>query len=150
MMHEHDCNSMGIIGPIHASHYCVMVFPPNSSLGGRFLWKWTQFPIVIKPSSMLDGKWKASFKTKVDILVCGMTKVESMVNSIVEIKAMTQQRQHSKHQKLPPQRVGVQHTYIFNPSMQTLIHQSFQGDGHYLVAIFGWALFHPPWIKGSN
>jgi hypothetical protein len=95
-------------------------------------------------------KVKTTFKTNVDILVSGRTKVESMVNSIVEIKAMIQQRQHFKHQKLSPQRVGVQHTYIYNPSMQTLIHQSFQGDGHYLVAIFGWAFFHPPWIKGSN
>jgi hypothetical protein len=97
---------------------------------------------------MLDGKWKTTFKTKVDILVYGMTKVESMVNSTVEIKAMIQQKQHSKHQKLPPQRVGIQHTYIYNPNMQTLFHQSFQGNGHYLVAIFGWAFFHPPWIKG--
>ncbi|CAM6040129.1 unnamed protein product [Sphagnum compactum] len=45
----------------------------------------------------LDEKWKASMEAKVDPLVAGMTKVDSMVESMVEIKVMLHKRHgHSK------------------------------------------------------
>jgi hypothetical protein len=51
---------------------------------------------------MLDGEWKAAIGAKVNNLMVGMAKVESMVDSLAEIKAMLQARQHSKHQELSP------------------------------------------------
>jgi hypothetical protein len=39
---------------------------------------------------MLDGEWNATIGVKVDILMDGMAKVESMVDCLVEIKAMLQ------------------------------------------------------------
>ncbi len=40
--------------------------------------------------------WKATIDNKVENLVVGMTKVDSMAASLVEIKAMLQARQHYK------------------------------------------------------
>ncbi|CAM6014341.1 unnamed protein product [Sphagnum balticum] len=52
---------------------------------------------------MLDGEWKAAIGAKVDTLMVGMAKVESMVDSLAEIKVtLLQARQHSKHQELLP------------------------------------------------
>lgn len=39
---------------------------------------------------MLDGEWKAAIGAKVNNLMVGMAKVESMVDCLVEIKAMLQ------------------------------------------------------------
>jgi len=45
----------------------------------------------------LDEEWKASMEAKVDAIVVGMTKVDSMVESMVEIKVMLHKRHgHSK------------------------------------------------------
>jgi hypothetical protein len=51
---------------------------------------------------MLDGEWKAAIGAKVDTLMVGMAKVESMADSLAEIKAVLRARQRSKHQELPP------------------------------------------------
>jgi hypothetical protein len=45
----------------------------------------------------LDEEWKASMEAKVDAIVVGMTKVDSMVESMAEIKVMLHKRHgHSK------------------------------------------------------
>ncbi len=40
----------------------------------------------------MDEEWKASMEAKVDALVAGMTKVDSIVESMVEIKVMLHKR----------------------------------------------------------
>jgi len=39
---------------------------------------------------MLDGESKATIRAKVDTLIAGMAKVESMVDCLVEFQAMLQ------------------------------------------------------------
>jgi hypothetical protein len=46
---------------------------------------------------MLDVGWKVSMGAKVDNLVVGMAKLESMVDSMAEIKVMLTQMQHFEH-----------------------------------------------------
>jgi hypothetical protein len=46
---------------------------------------------------MLDVEWKATIKAKLGSSMARMAKVEPMVDSINEIKAMLQQKQRSKH-----------------------------------------------------
>jgi len=58
--------------------------------------------VKIEQSSMLNVEWKATIEAELVSLVAGMAKVEPMVDSINEIKAMLQQKQRSKHQKLLP------------------------------------------------
>ncbi len=52
--------------------------------------------VKMEPKPPLDTEWKATIETKVDSLVVGMAKVKSPVESMVEIKAMLQSRQHQK------------------------------------------------------
>ncbi|CAK9860951.1 unnamed protein product [Sphagnum jensenii] len=72
---------------------------------------------------MLDGESKATIRAKVDTLMVGMAKVESMVDSLVEFKAMLQARQHSKHQELSPKEV------VYDTPMSTT-----QATQHDLIA----------------
>jgi hypothetical protein len=67
---------------------------------------------------MLDVEWKATIKAKLDSLVARMAKVEPMVDSISEIKAMFQQKQCFKHRKLLPH----EPMYTTTPPSTTQMH----------------------------
>jgi hypothetical protein len=92
-------------------------------------------------SFKLDKEWKAFMEAKVDALVAGMTKVDSMVEPMVEIKVML----HKRHGDSKIE------TYT-NPSTTTnegtlaIIARNqffFQGDGNYFGSIYSHLGPHP-------
>lgn len=60
--------------------------------------------IELPPNFIIDADWKATIDSKVDNLVVGMAKVDSMAICLVEIKAMFQARQHSTSSRFAPPR----------------------------------------------
>jgi hypothetical protein len=48
--------------------------------------------IELTPNFIIDVDWKVAIDSKVDNLVAGMAKLDSMAVSLVEIKAMLQAR----------------------------------------------------------
>jgi hypothetical protein len=48
----------------------------------------------IQPKPPLDVEWKATIEAKVNSLMVGMAKMDSLVEPMVEIKAMLASRQH--------------------------------------------------------
>ncbi len=73
---------------------CGVVSGEQQSVGNWKVAKKAKIELPLNFIIYVD--WKATIDNKVENLVVGMTKVDSMAASLVEIKAMLQARQHYK------------------------------------------------------